>query len=452
MKTTYYYGFIISFLLGTATSNLLAINFWVLIFLTFLSFLIISFLENKLIIIFLIISFGFLLGFLRTELFITHYQSSLNHLIDKNITLIGDIADEPDIRENYVIYKIKLENSYEIVQIFVPHFPRYQYGNKISVKGKLEAPKNFKNENDIEFDYISFLARANIFYMMYRPQVEVIDDGNFSIKRFLFSIKQKFIDGLNKTLVPPQSSLAAGLIVGAKQALGKDLLDKFRKVGLIHIVVLSGYNIAIVAEIIKKIFQFLSRRGSFLAGSISIFLFTILTGANATIIRASIMVFLVMLAKYLYRPYAINRSLFLAAFLMVFINPRILLDDPGFQLSFVATLGLVHLTPFISKIFLFFPEKFGIREIVSSTLATQIAVLPLLVNMTGEISTVALLVNIIVLPLIPLTMLLGFIAGVISIFSVTLSLPFGFLVNLLLSYQMEIVKWFSNLSFVVWKI
>lgn len=406
--------------------------------------------KNKQQAFFIVIVCAMLLGILRTNYFISHHQSSLNN-VDENATLIGFVDDEPDIRQNAVIYKIKLENSYEVVQIFTSPFPRFEYGNKVSITGKLEAPENFENDNGIEFDYVSFLARENIFYTIYRPQVEVLDDGEWSIKRFLFFIKQKFIDGLNRVLVPPQSPLAAGLIVGAKQALGKDLLDRFRKVGLIHIVVLSGYNIAIVAQMIKRTFQFLPRTGSFIAGTISIFLFAILTGANATIIRSSIMVFLVMLSEYLYRSYAINRSLLLAAFIMVFLNPRILLGDPGFQLSFVATLGLVHITPYILKIFPFLPEKFGVREIVSSTLATQISVLPLLINMTGELSTVALVVNIIVLPTIPLTMLIGFIAGVIGIFSVQIALLPGFFVNLLLIYQIEIVKWFSELSFVVWR-
>jgi len=114
-----------------------------------------------------------------------------------------------------------------------------------------------------------------------------------------------------------------------------------------------------------------------------------------------------------------------AGFFMVFHNPNILLYDPSFQLSFLATVGLIYVSPKIEHIFRFIPKKSGMREIVGATIGTQIFILPFLVYLVGQISLVSLPVNILILPFIPITMLFGFITGMLGYVSYTLSLIFG---------------------------
>ena len=169
-----------------------------------------------------------------------------------------------------------------------------------------------------------------------------------------------------------------------------------------------------------------------------------MVGLSATVVRASVMAGIFIVAQLLNRSYDLVRSLLFAAAVMVFINPYLLLYDIGFQLSFMATLGLILITP---KLDVLSPHLFGAKEYLLSTVATQIAVLPLLLYYMGEISVVAIIVNLLVLPMVPLAMLTTFIASVIGFISTTLALPVAFLAYLSLSYIVAIARTAAALPF-----
>jgi competence protein ComEC len=233
--------------------------------------------------------------------------------------------------------------------------------------------------------------------------------------------------------------LLGGLLLGGKQSLGTDLLSEFQKTGTSHIVVLSGYNIAIVAESIMDALKFLPKYISFGAGMVGIILFTILSGGGASAWRAAIMVLVALFAKKLNRDFKVSRALGFAVVLMLASNPTLLFFDPSFQLSILATIGLVFVSPFVEPYLKNVTEKFGLREILSSTIATQITVLPFLIYNTGIVSLVSLPVNILILGTIPLTMFLGFITGVFGLVSLYLSFIPALFAYCLLWYQLTVV-------------
>jgi competence protein ComEC len=159
------------------------------------------------------------------------------------------------------------------------------------------------------------------------------------------------------------------------------------------------------------------------------------------------MAILVIVARLTGRTSEMVRLLFLAGFLMLLWNPLILLHDPSFQLSFVATLGLLVFAPIISEKLSFIPEKYFLRETASATIATQIFVLPLLLFLMGEISLVAVPVNLLVLLFIPITMFFGFFAGLVGFVSTALALPLAYVSYLFLSYILGVVEFFGSFSF-----
>ncbi|MCR4306430.1 MAG: ComEC family competence protein, partial [Candidatus Yonathbacteria bacterium] len=327
-------------------------------------------------------------------------------------------------------------------------YPEYDYGDRVRVVGILKKPKNFTSDTGREFNYEEFLGKDGIYYELAYPEIDLLGKEEGSIvKSALFSLKHSFLERISRVIPEPHASLLGGLVVGAKQALGKDLLDDFRTAGIIHIVVLSGYNITIVAEAIMRFFSFLPRVAGMWLGVISIVFFAVMTGAGATIVRASIMALLVILARATGRTHDITIALFLAGFLMLLHNPKILMFDPSFQLSFLATLGLIYGAPLIEKYFHLVPTRFQLREFATATIATQIFVLPLLLYMTGEFSVVALPVNLLVLVFIPLTMLFGFLTGAIGFVSTVLSVPFATVSYLFLAYELQVVEFFSSLPF-----
>jgi competence protein ComEC len=235
-----------------------------------------------------------------------------------------------------------------------------------------------------------------------------------------------------------------GLLLGDKSSLNKELENEFRRAGVIHIIVLSGYNITLVAEFFMWIFQKISRRLRFAITAAAIILFAIMVGAGATVIRASIMTLLVLFAKSQGRMSDISRALVFAAFLMILQNPRILMFDYSFALSFLSTCALIYIAPIIERLLVFITDRWKLRELVVSTLSTQLFVLPLLLYRSGDISVVSLPVNLLVLPFVSITMFSGFVTVVVSFVSHALSIPFSLLSYALLHYELTVVHLFAS--------
>src|SRR5690606_5955202 len=139
-----------------------------------------------------------------------------------------------------------------------------------------------------------------------------------------------------------------------------------------------------------------------LFGAVGIILFAIMVGGGATVVRASIMALLSLIARATGRLYEVTIALIVAGFIMVLWSPRVLVFDPSFQLSFLATLGLIHATPLFERWLRMIPEYFSLRTIISATLGTQLFVLPLLLFMTGVFPMYSPLANALVLPAVPI--------------------------------------------------
>lgn len=323
------------------------------------------------------------------------------------------------------------------------------YGDVLDVSGIIETPENFLGSSGREFDYIGYLQAKNINFRMSNPRIVFIrNEPSSKILQTLFAIKRGFISRIDAALSEPQSSLAAGILIDGKGSIDATLQDEFKKAGIVHIVVLSGFNVTIVADTIFKIFSlFLPRLASIGSASLGILAFAFITGGTTTVIRASIMAALALLAKAAFRNYDPARALFLTGVVMIAFNPRILLHDPSFQLSFMATFSVIVLVPIFEDLFHRVPERFGLRGLISATVITQFFLLPLLMYMTGTISLVALPVNFIVLPTIPVAMLLSFITACLAFISPFVALPAAFIAHIVLSYIIGVAHWSASLRF-----
>ena len=216
--------------------------------------------------------------------------------------------------------------------VYSQKYPEFKYGDKLKIAGVLKKPENFGTNN---FSWPAYLAKDEIYYEMFYPQTEFISGGNgFWLKEKLFALKEKFLSAIASVVPEPHSAFLGGITIGAREGLPKDLQDKFRTTGVAHIVALSGYNITIVAETIMLVLVFLPRYLAIGGGVTGVVLFAIMTGASATVLRASIMALLALTARATGRIYTVSWALFLAGFFMVWQNPKILRFDTSFQLSF----------------------------------------------------------------------------------------------------------------------
>ncbi|MBI5798977.1 MAG: ComEC family competence protein [Candidatus Yonathbacteria bacterium] len=402
---------------------------------------------------------GFGIGILRIDVFQNNQERYfLDSSLGKTIQIEGIVVEEPDVREEYT--NIVLESAVsrlvgeagvldEKTKILarIPVYPEFAYGDELSLFGKITVPKNFNSEDGARpFDYRSYLAKDGIYYQMYFPKVSVVshNKGN-AVREKLFTLKRWFMENIADGIAEPEASLASGITLGAKQSLGDDLIQKFRETGVAHIVVLSGYNIAVVAGIFSRVVMFMPFSLRLIVSALGIVLFAMMVGGGATVVRATAMALVVILARMLGREGDALRVLVLVGGLMVFVNPMILLHDVSFQLSFSATLAIVTLVPIFEKYFLFI-KNFMLREIVVTTFATQVFVLPLILYHMGSVSLVGFVANIFILPVVPLAMLF------VGLVAVLWWVPFfGALVSVmayfLLAYIVTLVELFAQVPF-----
>src|SRR3989338_6775414 len=414
------------------------------------------FLINKKALLFSLFLFSAALGMLRYDFADRNSaRSALDLYIGQSVTIEGFIVDEPDERESVTRIVLKTDDGETKILITTNREPSYAYGDRVSVRGKLEKPKNFTDEVTLrDVDYKTYLAKDGIYYDMFLPNIEILahGEGNLVVEE-LFAFKHAFIENVNRLIPQPHAALLCGLVVGAKQSLGKKLLDDFRTVGVIHVVVLSGYNITIIAYFIDWLLSRMPTRTGgrkntrLIIAASAMILFALMVGASATVVRATIMALLVVLAHGTGRMYAVTRALLIAGFFMLFHNPKILVFDVSFQLSFLATVGLIYFSPLIEPRVKWITERWGTREIAVATDATQLFVLPFLLYKTGILSLVSLPVNLLILAAIPLTMLFGFLAGMLPFIWSTLALPFAYAAYAFLAYELAVVEWFAQLPF-----
>lgn len=393
-----------------------------------------------------------LLGVLRTEMAYQDFYAREIFIEGETISIEGVVASEVDMRDEHAVLYVDVsmeEGAKKTrLRVSVPQYPEFQYGERVSLQGEVRKPESFETDTDRTFNYVGYLMKERVQYQMRNAIVTSLhtQEGN-PIVSMLLGWKQSWLEAVSLLIPEPSASLAGGLVVGAKRSLGEDWLEAFRDTGIIHIVVLSGYNLTLVANSIIRMTGVLPRTVGLCLGVSGVVGFALMVGAGATVLRASIMAIIGILSTYLVRPYMILRALVLAAVVMVALNPFVLVFDPGFQLSFLATIGLVFISPIFERRLLWITELAGFRGIVSATFATQLAVLPLLLYQIGAISLVAPFVNVLILPLVPTVMAFVFIAGIVGEFSLFLATPFAWIGHVVLSYMFLVVDVFSSVPF-----
>jgi len=169
----------------------------------------------------------------------------------------------------------------------------------------------------------------------------------------------------------------------------------------------------------------------------------ILAGASSSVVRAGIMGSLGLIALNIGRLYAITNALAFTAVVMVFVNPLVLHFDVGFQLSFLALMGLVYLTPMLEPYFERIPKT--INKYLIPTIAAQIFTLPILLLNFDRLSLVAPLANLLILPVIPLAMLFGFLTGIVGMIFAPLAMPLAWITWGILTYIIKIVEFISRI-------
>jgi len=454
--------FLVSFLVGIFLAPLVVFDefsFYVLLGAFILLVIIAILFKKESIVVVLAISFAI------TVLGIAYYGSYQEKNIPKNlpfgesVNFVGVIVAEPDIRADKIkltIGVIEQDSNKAIsnqkILVNVARYPEYKYGDKLKISGSLEKPGVFD-----DFDYGAYLERYQIYALINNAtNVEYVGGGYGSkINSAMYWLKNKFKIAIEKSLPEPLASLAEGLVVGAKGSFSNSLKEEMQKTGTTHIVVISGQNMEIIARVFTALTQYWPRFLSFGTGVIGLLLFTILTGASPSVVRAAILASLFLFARLVGRRKNIFNPLVFTGFIMVLINPFILRFDVGFQLSFMAMVGLIFVSPVFDRWMIKWPAF--IREALSATLGAQVATLPIILFNFGRLAILAPITNALVLAMVPYAMAAGFFVGLLGMIWLPLGQLTGWLAWPILKYIISIIEivakipWVSvNLNFHHW--
>lgn len=328
--------------------------------------------------------------------------------LETKVQLEGVVVALPDMRETSTRLTIEIAENEGTTRIIaaVPGYPRVHTGDAVRVSGKLSLPEPFAGDGGRVFRYDDYLRKEGVYAVVQPAYVEVVGQSDSRwlwLLRLLERTRTGFMRAVAGAIPEPESALAVGLIAGGKQGLGEELIEAFTIAGLLQIVVLSGYNVMVIANGIQKALGFLPNRIGAILACISIACFVLAAGGGSPALRAGLMALICILAKAFGSPLEVIRTLFITLFLLSLWNPLLLPFDPGLQFSFLATLGLILGTPLIADRLQYVRNE-TFRELLASSLAAQIGVMPILLWQTGNLSLVAIAANIIVTPVIPLAM------------------------------------------------
>lgn len=323
-----------------------------------------------------------------------------------------------------------------------------EYGDIICVSGKLTIPQ--KPVFPYVFDYNLYLQRENIYTIFYQHNFELIKKSPNKIKQFSIKTKNNIEKQIDKYFKGSVSSVLKSMITGNKYVLDKDTKEDFIDTGLIHILVISGLHIGFCVVIFMFVFKLfcLKLKYIYLLTIPTLFFYTLLTGSNAPAVRSAIMASCLLITLVLDRESLVYNALALSALIILIFNPQTLFTA-SFQLSFFATLGIVYLYPKFNTCFGIIQNKYirNIWDVTSVTLSAQIALIPLLVFYFYKLSVISFILNLLIVPIIPMVMGLSFAFYISSLISYHLTLIISFVLNFILKLILYIINYSSNFSF-----
>jgi len=384
------------------------------------------------------------------------------------VTVTGVIIDEPGVYDTHQKLQLRAESlalhndpstAEEIpvtglALVRAPRYPARAYGDRLTVTGDLETPPVFE-----DFPYREYLARQHVYSIMSWPRIELLETGQGSpFWSTLYTLKARAQATIALILPEPYAALLTGILLGVETGIPKGLYQQFNATATSHIIVISGFNIAVICGLLMAVgTRTIGRRPAATVTLVGIALYTLLVGADPPVVRAALMGGLSVVALRLGRQTEARTLLVFVAVLMTAINPHVL-GDIGFQLSFAATAGLIWLAPPMERAArrwlsaLVGPQHVHratglLSEALLITLAAQITTTPLILYHFGRLSPVSLLANLLIMPVQPPVMIIGGLATIAGLIWLPAGQLLGWLAWLPLAWTVAVVDWMSALPF-----
>lgn len=420
----------------------------------------------------LIILLGVLLGFGR----IIVDKSVENELISEWEPYIGRadqyevyIQEEPkydheEVKVTYILNAVSHSNDMELPKIKIlsksSRYPYPEIGKLCIAKGILKTPQNYG-----DFDYVGYLKSKKIYFLIDVKEIDCREEYKISlVERALYFFKRGVVSQIEKNLHEPYASLMLGILLGDDRVFYDQFEDGLKVTGTTHIIAASGYNVTLIANSVDRILGKILKplyRGFF--SILFIWSFAFIAGFSASIVRASLMTSIMLIASLSGRVKNIHFVLPYTVFIFLIIDPRVI-SSISFQLSVLSTASLIYLMPISlalvdslcmhtkmakSKIFTIF--KGFLEDLFLPTLCCTLGTAAIIISTFGEISLIGLLSNSLILPLVEIIMIEGLLALLIGALPLSLEKVIYYLAFLKLYYFESVVKHLGDIDWAVLK-
>jgi ComEC/Rec2-related protein len=320
-----------------------------------------------------------------------------------------------DERLDKTLLVIKKDNEDVDIQSTIYNKTQLLPGDIVSVRGEVKLPEDFLTDTGRTFDYDQFLSSRGVEAVMRRPQIVFISFGGFSFNKIATQIRFWLADILSSYITFPVDGIVAGMLVGFQGGIPAYLSDIFRNTGTLHTLVLSGYNVTVLAGFLGLIFRKLPFKIKTILTATGIVGLVLVSGAGIAAVRAGIMGCIALFASANLQNYQALRALFLSILFFFFVSPISIFVDPGLHLSFLATLFIITILPILKEKFLFIPNgKLNFRELIILAVGLPIFMLPYMMYFSGLFPVVSPIANIFLVPVIPILMLGGLVTILFS--------------------------------------
>ncbi len=319
-------------------------------------------------------------------------------------------------------------------------------GDTIRIKGLVERPEDFLTDNGRLFEYSDYLHSKGIVAVARGGEVTLLQTGGFGLARAATRIRYACADIVTRFVSFPNDGIVSGMLLGYQGGVPQDVDDLFRATGVLHVLVLSGYNIMLLAGFLGLVLQQVPHRARILLTFFAIVLLVLISGTGVASVRAGVMGSIALMATLALESYNPLRALAVSYIIFFFWSPTAIFSDPGFHLSFLATLCMITVIPKVERVFSRIPQTspFNLREIVMLSLVMPLCMLPYLMYFSGEAPLAAVPANIVLAVATPVIMVLGIVVLGVS-FIPSIAYMVGSLLSLVVTTVVQLLELLARL-------
>lgn len=359
---------------------------------------------------------------------------------------ISGVIKSVDRRLDSSVLIVEESETKLAIRVSLPSVTPYLPGDTVSLSGDILPPEDFITDTERIFPYQKFLEAKKVYGVVRSPKEIQIVSEKITPTRLATKVRFFVADTFAAYVSFPYDGIVSGMLVGYQGGIPKNIETLFRETGTIHVLVLSGYNIMLLAGACMLVLKRVPYTLRFFLTICAITFLVMVSGSGVAAVRAGIMGSLSLFAGLLFRQYDPIRALFLCFIFFFFWSPVSIFVDPGLHLSFLATFCMLAVVPKIESLVSFIPKtKFlDIRELTVLSLTLPFVMLPYTLYFAGFVSLSTIIANMLLSVVIPIVMILGGIIFISSCIPVV-AMVFGVLLSTILSFVVKVLSVFSLL-------